>query len=343
LPYTLSDKTVRLRISAQDGHGVQAIWSSDELELPFIDPPRPERVVVRFDGRDVESMVLVRGNHGYPYLFGGRGDAIENADFVRAGLEPFNGSPRKSRPRSWQIEYAPGAIEDFYLDEHEVGVAQFLAFVSEGGGAPFGPDRRVELLASLANQAGDQPVTGITWYEAAAYARWVGKRLPSWVEWEFAARGGGEYRVFAAQEKDGDATPLGQAVELLMRATAPVLRGSTVDWTPKHEFADLSRNVSEWTASSADLGVRGDQRYPHGWAREHAGELLRGRDLGVIRAFWIAGASFLDPRFDFSVADHRPADSYDAATGFRCAASLEEVRGRLGKVVAEGPYFEVRP
>ncbi|MBI4852218.1 MAG: SUMF1/EgtB/PvdO family nonheme iron enzyme [Acidobacteria bacterium] len=222
----------------------------------------------------------------------------------------------KNSPSMDEKEEQEISMKGFYLDLTEVTNQDFLAFLRAN-------PSNILLTRwknwSFKEMEKELPVTNVTPEEAEAYASWLGKRLPTEEEWEYAARGNNlsgikylypwgdnrNYSLANSQESGKD---------------RPVKVGSYPQGKSPFNILDLAGNVAEWTASCYKNNKSGnfdqltgenncskDYRIFRGGSYHDNVEYIR-----TTRRFWLAQTPSLNRRKEIL-----------HSIGFRCAKDLQ--------------------
>jgi formylglycine-generating enzyme required for sulfatase activity len=167
-------------------------------------------------------------------------------------------------PPSWAIrefasempQHEVQITKGYWIDKFEVTNQSFETFVRDGGydkqqiwseegWAWLGKQDKSKLPNNCAGTEPNLPRVCVTWYEAEAYARWRGGRLPTEAEWEYAARGTQSMTYPWGNEFD-------PAKANILDSKAPMPVGSYPEgasWVGAH---DLAGNAMEWVQDWLD-------------------------------------------------------------------------------------------
>jgi iron(II)-dependent oxidoreductase len=262
---------------------------------------------------------------------------VSGGDTVRVGAGPFTmGDPGAGF--AYDNERPQHAIEvpAFEIDRTPVSNGSYLAFVEDGGYGRrelwsadgwawrqadgverplyWTEDGLVRSFDRVEPLDRELPVMHVSWYEADAYARWRGARLPTEAEWEKAAsweEAAGEKRRFPWGDEAPD--PSRANLDHLGFGAAPV--GAHPDGASPYGVLGMVGDCWEWTASDFD-GYPGFRAYPY---REYS-EVFFGGDYKVLRGASGAARPSV-ARATFRNWDHPQRRQLFA--GFRCATDAQ--------------------
>ena len=284
-----------------------------EMPDPVEQPPKPSRVQITAGQEDEDSKEPLAGDR-------------EGMVYVPAGY--FYMSVDATGQRRVKVY-----VDAFFIDKYAVSNSDYEKFIRAGGyrqrrfWSEDGWKWRTENNTvhprwwdtgryNIGPDYPDHPVAAVSWYEAEAYCRWAGKRLPTEAEWEKASRGtddrlypwgnhairhNGRYYANLFGDADGH------------RHTAEV--AAFPQGKSPYGCYNMVGNVWEWT---------NDWRAPVSYYRNITEKNPRGLPTGIEKILrggsWYKSQGFYETSFRLYASPGTRA--YDDI-GFRCAADVE--------------------
>lgn len=202
--------------------------------------------------RPADGMVMV-------YVPSGEFQMGSTEQEVNAALEICS-QDESNCERAWFEPEMPAheiALDSFWMDQTEVTNGQYALCVAAGVCDPPWSVSSYTYESYYGNSAyDDYPVLYVSWYSAMTYCQWVGGRLPTEAEWEYAARGPERYVYPWGNVFDGTRLNYCDANCFLHWSDNPYDDGYA-DTAPVGTYPsgsswvgalDMSGNVWEWTA-----------------------------------------------------------------------------------------------
>lgn len=226
-------------------------------------------------------------------------------------------TPRASIPEGYFLMGADGTdtLEDerpqhpVWLDRYEIDVsevttAQYGAFLSKEKRALPWQWEAVDPL-----QHHDRPVIGVDWFDAEAYCRWRGARLPTEAEWEKAARGDdGRLFPWGNQSPTDGLANFGLGARFSYNQVLAPVQRYELGRSP-YGLYQMAGNVGEWVADW----------YGAHYYETSATKNPLGPERGSFRV--VRGGSWSDlPKYLLTYGRFKlPPETRNSYTGFRCA------------------------
>lgn len=224
---------------------------------------------------------------------------VEEMVLISAGEVQLGTDNKTDLTFGTEVDTRTVFVAAFYIDKYEVTNKQYAKFLAETG------HRKPKFADDPRFNAPNQPVVGVNWEDAEAYAVWAGKRLPTASEWEKAARGtdgrlypwGDDYDPTRGNFDDGgsmDGSTDGYAM-------TPASVGNFTSGVSPYGLHDMAGNVWEWVAEQYS-------KHP---------ETVNEKTYAIRGGSWTNGAG--DTRTTVAYIYPAQCSDHSSSVGFRCA------------------------